>query len=647
MFDILFGWRKASKCKRLIKRVQCRLELLKSKRHSIVRQLREDVAQLIKIGYDDIACNRAEHLFNDETTVSIYELLENFCEFVIAHLSYIRRHKDCPNDINEAVSSLIFASARCGDLPELRAIRKLFGERYGQRFAMTALELLPGNLVNLQIKEKLSINSVPDDVKRKLVDEIARDYCLRPEILAIEYTSELQQQVKEHDGTVGSCKVVTTNADGMERNAIHADGISTIMNLTIHSGDQNQDDMISTCISSSIVEQSSSDTMESPKCSFAGLRPKFEAVASNTKGSQITRRANIPATDQDEVRKMTAASSESLPQFPEEMIVYLDDVEEVQHSIAKEGSSHDQSIFKFKSTILNKNKEGEGKYMDPYESCSDCSSSSSTRRRVKAAKKRTRRRSLSRENLTVKDIHCVIYYEKPNKRSTTPGSHLRNKHYRENFVRSKEHSFHGEKRRNQPQSCQCFNPEAEDCCLNNLCYFCTGDGRDTKEVHFLKHDIIPHGLERKGDRNYFRCCECSKIIVESDADMERYSYPPRPQRRSCDFGDIEHDSFTNAEVKPYKQSKTTKGKANGFDSPGRDVATNDSLTRNVTKPPYLRAMTMPQERSKGSQGDDIFRYSRSFPAQTSNHVHPKLPDYDEIAAKFIALKKEHLQNKTY
>lgn len=30
-------------------------------------------------------------------------------------------------------------------------IRKLFEERYGQRFAMVAVELLPGNLVNRQV----------------------------------------------------------------------------------------------------------------------------------------------------------------------------------------------------------------------------------------------------------------------------------------------------------------------------------------------------------------------------------------------------------------------------------------------------------------------------------------------------------------
>lgn len=61
--------------------------------------------------------------------------------------------RDLPDDINEVVSSLIFASARLGDLPELAAIRKFFSERYGQKFEKSALQLLPGNLVNHQVKD--------------------------------------------------------------------------------------------------------------------------------------------------------------------------------------------------------------------------------------------------------------------------------------------------------------------------------------------------------------------------------------------------------------------------------------------------------------------------------------------------------------
>lgn len=61
--------------------------------------------------------------------------------------------------MNEAVSSLVFASARCGDLPELLRIRELFGKRYGPRFAAAAVDLRPGNLVNHEVVNFLQLNN--------------------------------------------------------------------------------------------------------------------------------------------------------------------------------------------------------------------------------------------------------------------------------------------------------------------------------------------------------------------------------------------------------------------------------------------------------------------------------------------------------
>ena len=72
----------------------------------------------------------------------------------------------------------------------------------------------------------------------------------------------------------------------------------------------------------------------------------------------------------------------------------------------------------------------------------------------------------------------------------------------------------------------------------------------------------------------------------------------------------------------------------------------------VPHPPYLRAMTLPPERQIKGGADSIMR-SNSLPTQSvSNgsaacrHVHPKLPDYDQLAAKFRALKKANLQSKS-
>lgn len=66
----------------------------------------------------------------------------------------------------------------------------------------------------------------------------------------------------------------------------------------------------------------------------------------------------------------------------------------------------------------------------------------------------------------------------------------------------------------------------------------------------------------------------------------------------------------------------------------------------------VRAMTMPCERPKDSNATDNIGRSNSFPFSQSydgyspcRHIHPKLPDYDELAAKFMELKRENLQKK--
>ncbi|CAF2055402.1 unnamed protein product [Brassica napus] len=103
------------------------------------------------------------------------------------------------DNLNEAVSSLVFASARCGELPDLIGIRELFLQRYGQNYVTKALQLLPGHLVNIQIKEKLSVTTVREDFKSALLDEIAKEYGLRLEMLMLEYTPEVEKQVNEEE----------------------------------------------------------------------------------------------------------------------------------------------------------------------------------------------------------------------------------------------------------------------------------------------------------------------------------------------------------------------------------------------------------------------------------------------------------------
>ncbi|KFK31975.1 hypothetical protein AALP_AA6G184100 [Arabis alpina] len=202
MFPFLFGrWRKASTCKKVLQQLQSSLKLLKNKKYAVSRHLRRDIALSIRINDPTRAVLRTEQLSLVEISISIYDLLLQFSDLILLHFSSIRKHRELvDDDINEAVSSLVFASTSCGgDIPELITTKDLFGQRYGQKYVTTALQLLPGNLVNFQIKEKVSISSVPEELKSKLVDEIAKESGLRFEMLMLEYTPEIEKQVIEEE----------------------------------------------------------------------------------------------------------------------------------------------------------------------------------------------------------------------------------------------------------------------------------------------------------------------------------------------------------------------------------------------------------------------------------------------------------------
>jgi vacuolar protein sorting-associated protein IST1 len=61
-------------------------------------------------------------------------------------------HRECPDELKEAVSSLIFASSRCGEFPELQEIRGVFVSRFGKEIAACAVELRSNCGVNPKVK---------------------------------------------------------------------------------------------------------------------------------------------------------------------------------------------------------------------------------------------------------------------------------------------------------------------------------------------------------------------------------------------------------------------------------------------------------------------------------------------------------------
>ncbi|KAG6756476.1 hypothetical protein POTOM_039905 [Populus tomentosa] len=172
-------WRRASRCKRLIEQLQLHLAAQKHRRESIIRQSRGDIAQLLQNDQLQQALTRVQQLYKDQCLLAAYDQINQLCGCIISSMPHISQQQawQClPVDVSQAISNLIFASSRCGDLPELHVLRSLFKIRYGSKFENTNVELLPGNLVDSKMKENLSVNSVPEDVKLWLINGISYEY---------------------------------------------------------------------------------------------------------------------------------------------------------------------------------------------------------------------------------------------------------------------------------------------------------------------------------------------------------------------------------------------------------------------------------------------------------------------------------------
>lgn len=68
---------------------------------------------------------------------------------------------------------MIYAATRCGEIPELQDIRKMFTSWYGAKFVTSAIELRNNCAVNAKIVHKLSTRMPSLDERMKMLKQIA------------------------------------------------------------------------------------------------------------------------------------------------------------------------------------------------------------------------------------------------------------------------------------------------------------------------------------------------------------------------------------------------------------------------------------------------------------------------------------------
>ncbi|XP_030954382.1 uncharacterized protein LOC115976950 [Quercus lobata] len=211
MLDGLLGRGFASKCKSLIKLTKTRIDVIRRKRKATEKFLKKDVADLLANGLDINAYGRADGLLAELMLSSCYDFVEHSCDFVLKHLSIMEKQSECPEECREAVSSLMFSAARFSDLPELRDLRQMFQERYGN-----SLELF----VNQEFVTHLTSKPTTLEKKVKLMQDIAREFSIKWDAGAFEKRmSKPPTYVQNQPKTYGSFNVVdekTKSSSGMK-----------------------------------------------------------------------------------------------------------------------------------------------------------------------------------------------------------------------------------------------------------------------------------------------------------------------------------------------------------------------------------------------------------------------------------------------
>lgn len=166
---------RTSKFKATVNLAVSRLTVLRNQRQARCSVARSDVVQLLNHGQHERALLRVEHVVKEQNMLDVYMLIDGFCHLLIERVNLLEQEKDCPEELKEAIASLIYASTRCGDFPELQEIRAIFGSRFGREFVGRAVELRNNCGVNPKMIQKLSTRMPSLENRMRVLKEIASE----------------------------------------------------------------------------------------------------------------------------------------------------------------------------------------------------------------------------------------------------------------------------------------------------------------------------------------------------------------------------------------------------------------------------------------------------------------------------------------
>ncbi|KAM5138035.1 IST1 homolog [Mantella aurantiaca] len=153
-----------------------RLKLLEKKKTELAQKARKEIADYLSSGKDERARIRVEHIIREDYLVEAMEILELYCDLLLARFGLIQSMKELDPGLSEAVSTLIWAAPRLQtEVSELKTVADQLCAKYSKEYGKLCRTNQIGT-VNDRLMHKLSVEAPPKILVERYLIEIAKNY---------------------------------------------------------------------------------------------------------------------------------------------------------------------------------------------------------------------------------------------------------------------------------------------------------------------------------------------------------------------------------------------------------------------------------------------------------------------------------------
>lgn len=668
MLDGLLNRGFSSKCKSLIKATRTRIEVVRRRAEAKQRFLKEDLAKLLTNGLDINAYGRTEEFLAGLNLLSCYDFIEDSCDYVVKNLSNMQKLSECPEGCREAVASLMFAAARFSDLPELRDVRDLFQQRYG-----SSLECF----VNQKFVEKMSSKPPLMETRLQLLKDIASECSIKWDSRGFELrmtttpstTAQAQANKYGHsNGVVDKCSLL--DGRGSVAKSDKDDGLPKEMPVgnidhKMNHGREGND---------LLTEESDLHFYKRQEGISNGYKqPNIKGNGTATNHDDIPRYDG----DQDRIAKHERRVKDLI--FPKVEKVgsssYRKPVE--SSGIAYPGQDeaknyHERELLSREKMSISPNFGGIPRKNEDLLFAHEHGGITGNLQKEPNSKKRVQYEEVDGSKAYHNTPRPPPYVKSSSK--PVPPPYVKPKDGNQKTSRRSEHEgpYRGEHLMNPPVPNRVDEINGSDWNkreLDNPAH----DGQINGSTRVISHekeylrqdDKIPLPKPRSRRKHHKSLSKYDDVSHVENSGTGRRSSSSRRRDQSRKglqiLMDIEHYRKDEEEKmidrlllhyskKPSTYEDVGKSRKNSQACPSHqgalvagesshDPKTDGYNVKPEITPPPTRSISLPHVHSRQSGAKKIFARANSFqPDNQAPHVHPKLPDYDDLAAQFAALK---------